>query len=62
MKDINIYEIFKEFINNEKYNIYLKNIDKEFNNKLDELKKYIDDNKTKPTQSLKEHNKIQSLE
>jgi superfamily II DNA or RNA helicase len=48
MKDEKIYNKWTEFINNEKYKIYFKSQEENFNINLEKVKKYIDENKKEP--------------
>lgn len=55
MKNIIIYDLWKNFINDDKYSVYFILKKDIWNNKLNEVKKYIDENKKKP---IYEHSNI----
>jgi len=58
MKDLNIRNKWKQFIEDDKYKQYFRTNEEEWNNELDEVKKYIDANKKRPSRSDKDINII----
>jgi len=57
MKDINIYNEWKKFINSEKYKKYFTNImEHKFIITLDKVKIYIDENNKRPSKTNKDNN------
>ena len=53
MKNPQIYNKWNEFITSEKYKIYFISNEEEWNEKLKDLKKYIDENNKRPSQNDK---------
>ena len=53
MKNSDVYDKFTEFINSEKYKMYFMSNEDEWNEKLKEVKKYIDENNKRPLQKEK---------
>jgi hypothetical protein len=51
MKDKNIYNKWTEFINNDKYKQYFQSQEEDFIMNLNEVKKYIDKNNKRPTET-----------
>ena len=51
MSNKNIYNKWTEFINDEKYKIYFLDNETEWINKLELVKKYIDENNKKPSKN-----------
>jgi superfamily II DNA or RNA helicase/antitoxin component HigA of HigAB toxin-antitoxin module len=49
MKDEKIYDLFTNFINEDKYKVYFLSNEEEWINNLEEVKKYIDNNNKKPS-------------
>ena len=49
MKNQEIYEKWKEFITSERYKIYFISNEEVWNNNLDDIKKYIDENNRRPS-------------
>ena len=49
MNNLNIYDIWSNFINDDKYKIYFIHFIDEWKNKLIELQKYLDENNKKPS-------------
>ena len=60
MGDENIYNLWTNFINNNKYKEYFEDNSISWINKLNEIKKYIDENKKRPSTHA-ENNEIKSL-
>jgi len=60
MKDENIYNLWTEFINNDKYKKFFEDNNIIWINKLNEVKKYIDENNKRPSQQDK-NNEIKIL-
>ena len=56
MKDKNIYNLWSEFINNDKYKKYFISNEDLWKQNLKEVKKYIDENKQKPSSKSKDKN------
>lgn len=56
MKDATIYSAWELFVNNPEYSEYFIDINTAWNNKLDELKTYLDTNKMRPSNRSKEPN------
>jgi hypothetical protein len=56
MKNKTIYEIWKNFINNEKYKKYFTNNVDEWQNNLESVKKYMDENNKRPSVDDKNNN------
>ena len=56
MKDATIYSAWELFVNNLEYSEYFIDINTAWNNKLDELKTYLDTNKMRPSNRSKEPN------
>jgi superfamily II DNA or RNA helicase len=59
MKNDNIYNIWNKFINDNKYKKYILSNEEEWVNKLEIIKKYMDENKCRPS-SEDENNEISS--
>jgi len=60
MQDENIYNLWTEFINDDKYKKFFEDNDIIWINKLNEVKKYIDENNKRPSQHNK-NNEIKIL-
>jgi len=61
MKNEEIYNKWIEFINDSKYSIYFLSNEEVWNMKLEEVKKYIDDNNKKPSSGKDSNDKIKQL-
>ena len=59
MKDENIYNTWKEFINDSKYKEYFINNKEQWYDILENVKKYIDENMRKPSRRDKDVNNKQ---
>jgi len=60
MKNKNIYNLWTEFINDEKYKEFFEDNSTSWINKLNDIKKYIDENNKKPS-SKDKNNEIKTL-
>jgi superfamily II DNA or RNA helicase len=60
MANKDIYDRWTEFINSDKYKVYFLDNDQVWNNKLQQVKKYIDENNKRPPESNK-NNEIKQL-
>ena len=61
MEDKNIYNLWTKFINDEKYKEFFEDNSTLWINKLNDIKKYIDENNKRPS-SKDKNNKIKTLD